>query len=464
MNESVRRVLAVLKVSLLRLWNSRQEVLLIFVVPVLFFSIFALIFSRGVGFKPKQVRVSIVNDDDSQLSLRVVQRLQQRDQLSQVTGVGRTEADWPAERLSRTLISRMNAEVVVYFPRGYADSLQTNDPASVQILSEGTNPVSSDVVEAILAQAIALEQATLKQSAINQSAIAYSVANSQTGSQRTIALESPSANGGTRSMASQLLTAQPDFIVQPVSGSNSLPQPTSRTQSHSNTDVQVNESLSSSTENLFLFDKQNVFASNKHQPKVAMYAAGIAVMFLLFSASGAGASLLEEKEAGTLGRLMSSKLSVGELLAGKWLYIWFLGLMQITVMFVWGQLVFQVDLLGHLPGFVLMAVATAAATASFALFLASVCRTRNQLNGISMVVVLGMSAIGGSMIPRYIMSESMQRLGKFTFNGWALDGFKKVFWFDLPITAIRTELLVLFSIAVLFALAANLLVRNWRIA
>ena len=37
---------------------------------------------------------------------------------------------------------------------------------------------------------------------------------------------------------------------------------------------------------------------------VSFYAAGIGVMFLLFSASGAGGSLLDEEESGTLGRLV----------------------------------------------------------------------------------------------------------------------------------------------------------------
>ncbi len=91
-------------------------------------------------------------------------------------------------------------------------------------------------------------------------------------------------------------------------------------------------------------------------------------MFLLFSASGTGASLLEEREAGTLGRLLTSRLSVTELLLGKWLYAATLGFVQLCVMFLWGQVFFGVDLLGHLPGFVAMSAVTTAACASFAIF------------------------------------------------------------------------------------------------
>lgn len=415
----------VLRVAILRLWNTKQELLLIFVVPILFFSIFALIFSKGVGHKPKQVRISIVNDDPTLLTKSIVRDLLNRDEVRRVTGIGNTSVDWPIEKLSRVIISNLNAEIVVYFPKGYAGSLATKEPKAVRILSEGTNPISSQVVEATLAQTIAMRKRVPGNPIKNVGVHFASVNSPATG------VAAPSANGADEQVPSTQLASSAS-LVSPSDGQ-------------------------------MRFDKLNVFASNKHEPKVAMYAAGIAVMFLLFSSSGAGASLLEEREAGTLERLLSSRMSITQLLIGKWLYIALLGFVQITTMFVWGQLVFSVDLLGHLPGFIVMATATTCASASFALFLASVCRSRNQLNGVSLVVVLGMSALGGSMIPRYIMSESMQELGKYTFNGWALDGFKKIFWYDMSLHAIRVEVFVLVLITIVFATATSVFVRRWSL-
>ena len=138
-----------------------------------------------------------------------------------------------------------------------------------------------------------------------------------------------------------------------------------------------------------------------------------------------------------------------------------LGMVQISAMFVWGQVVIGVDLVGHLPGFLAMSAATTAASASFALFLAGICKTRNQLNGVAVVLVLSMSALGGSMIPRYIMSDAMRRFGRFTFNGWALDGYQKIFWYDLPVSAVKTEVAVLLGIAAMFGLATSLLAHRW---
>ena len=60
--------------------------------------------------------------------------------------------------------------------------------------------------------------------------------------------------------------------------------------------------------------------------------------------------------------------------------------------------------------------------------LATLARSRAQLSGFSTILILTMSALGGSMFPRFLMSETMQKIGLVTFNAWALDGYLKVFW------------------------------------
>jgi len=206
----------------------------------------------------------------------------------------------------------------------------------------------------------------------------------------------------------------------------------------------------------------DLLAADKASPVVSMYAAGIAVMFLLFGAVGNAGSLLEEEETQTMERLMCSQLGMTRLLAGKWLLLWLVGIVQVTVMFAWAQLAFRVDLLGHLPGFALMTLVTAGAASSLALTLAALCRSRTQLNAVAVIVILCMSALGGSMVPRYVMSETMQQLGRVTFNAWALDGYTKVFWRDLPLKDLAPELAVLVPVTVVLFVVARLLARRWE--
>ena len=185
-------------------------------------------------------------------------------------------------------------------------------------------------------------------------------------------------------------------------------------------------------------------------------------MFLLFGATGGGGALLEERENQTLDRLLSTQMSMDQLLLGKWFYMSCVGVLQVGVMFVWAQLVFNVDLLGHLDGFLMMTVVTALAASGFGLFLATLCKSRGQLNGLSVILILTMSALGGSMVPRYLMSDELQQYGLWTFNAWALDGYTKVFWRELPVEALAPQLAVLLVSGVVFLLAARVLAVRWE--
>jgi ABC-2 type transport system permease protein len=141
-----------------------------------------------------------------------------------------------------------------------------------------------------------------------------------------------------------------------------------------------------------------------------------------------------------------------------------MGIVQITVMFLWGSFAFGLDLRHHLPGFFVMTAATAAAAASFGLVLATMSRSRQQLMGFANIIILTMSALGGSMFPRFLMSPTMQKIGLVTFNAWALDGYIKVFWREAPLTALAPQLAVLAGLTVMFLTAARSMARRWESA
>jgi ABC-2 type transport system permease protein len=81
---------------------------------------------------------------------------------------------------------------------------------------------------------------------------------------------------------------------------------------------------------------------------------------------------------------------------------------------------------------------------------------------VAVILILSMSALGGSMVPRYVMSETMRQVGKITFNAWALDGYIKVFWRDLRLLDLAPELTVLATTAVVLFGVARYLGRRWE--
>jgi ABC-2 type transport system permease protein len=395
----------VVRVGLLRMWHGRTEILLTFVVPIAFFTIFAFIFDEQIGLgKSPRVDIAIVDEDSTELSREFVAALAGWETLHVYAPADHEEGlfVFTAAAPARELVVAGTLPLAVVIPEGWSRSLAKPDtePVGLQLLADSSDPVATQVVTALLRQTsgrIAAERA--------------------------------------RQQVQIFLSLSPDeFAKSPIS--------------RFGTPAAI--------------EVVDLFAADKSNPVVSMYAAGIAVMFLLFGAVGNSGTLLEEEDNQTLDRLLCSDLTMNQLLIGKWLLMTLVGIVQVTIMFAWAQLTFGVDLLGHLPGFAVMTVVTAGAASSFALTLAALCRNRAQLNAVAVILILCMSALGGSMVPRYVMSETMQSVGKITFNAWALDGYIKVFWRNLPLSELAPELSVLAATALVLFFVARILARRWE--
>lgn len=417
-----------LRIFWIHLRRDRMVWLLTFIVPVAFFSVFALIFSGPRRGSTPVVRVAVINEDDSEFSKKLVAAME-KDKSLQV----RTKRENTEETLTRkdaeALVRDGNVSAAIILPEGLGNSFPSfsDKRPTVDVLADTSDPVAPQMLSGVL-QGLAMTAApdAMMRGGIEQ-------------------LERFGGPGAALTEEQRKVIEQAKrFLTQPkING----------------------ESGGGAANGLLAVNVVDVLGQEKTNPVIAFYAAAFAVMFLLFScANGAGGSLLEEIESGTLDRLLSSRLTMGQLLAGKWLSFIFLGILQITVMFLWGWVVFGVELWTHFPGFLVMTLFTAAAAAAFGIMLGTFCRTRGQLAGLSTAVITLMSAIGGSMFPRFLMTESMQRVGLLTFNAWALDGYQKVFWRDAPIWDLWPQLLVLAALTGVFFVVARLLARRWEMA
>ncbi len=111
-----------------------------------------------------------------------------------------------------------------------------------------------------------------------------------------------------------------------------------------------------------------------------------------------------------------------------------------------------------------MTVVTAAAAAALALMLATIAERAASSRLLDGILILTMSALGGSMFPRFLMSETMQKIGLVTFNAWALDGYLKVFWRNAPIWQLWPQVAVLSCLAIVFLGSARMIARRWEAA
>jgi ABC-2 type transport system permease protein len=421
---------AIIRSAMVSLRRDRGALALSFLLPVVFFSIFAVIFGGRRDTTPK-VRVLVVDEDHSRASGRLLQALQQEDALvvktrpAAVKGVEQPEYN---RVTAEAAVKEGAAPVAIVIPRGFGENPISFGPTdssrpTIQLLEDSSDMVAPQVINGLLQKVAMTSMPDLM--AEQGSKYVDQFAGGLTREQRDRIdegigyLREQQQNGGTASSASSGVIA---------------------------------------------VTNRAVVGENKNNPMVSFYAAAIGVMFLLFTASGAAGALLDEAESGTLDRVLSSRVTMTSLLLGKLTYNSLLAFVQLVVMFLWGWAVFKLDFWPHLAGFIVMGVCTAVAVASFGMLLASICRTRAQLGALSTLIILIMSSIGGSMFPRFLMPEAMQKAGLLTINAWAIDGFTKIFWRDEPISHLWPQVLVLVAIAIVLFAIARRIARRWEYA
>jgi len=164
-------------------------------------------------------------------------------------------------------------------------------------------------------------------------------------------------------------------------------------------------------------------------------------------------SFLQEKKDGTFQRILAAPLSKTALLIGKLLPYYFVNLIQIALMFCIGVVVFGMKL-GHLPALVIVSLALAAAANGLGLLVAALGKTEAQVNGLSVLLAITLSALGGMMVPTFIMPDLMKTLSLFTPHAWALAGYHDVIIRGLGTKEVLTEVAILLGFASFFFVIA----------
>lgn len=365
----------VIRIMTLALMRDRAALAMVFVLPGVVFVIFAAIFSGATGAGLK-VKVAIADDIETADSRRLVARILADGRLVRVGNQNDTGAR------VRALVLDGSADAGVVLVRGARalDQPQAEGAAPIEIVSDPTREISVAILDGIVQRAWA---DTFPDVPVRAAAALIDT---------RLAPFTPEQRARVAAGIDAMHTATTD-VAQPS--------------------ITVRSSATARPDG--------------PSTPVTYYAGAVAIMFLLFSALDGALTFLEERESGLLDRLATSPGGARVLIDGKFIFLVLRGVLQAGVIYAvaWG--LFAVDLPGHAGAWLLITVAGAVAAAGLALAFVTLCRTRQQATTLGQMLVLVVSAVGGSMVPRYLMPPQFQALGWATPNTWALEAYTNLF-------------------------------------
>ncbi|MEZ0396147.1 MAG: ABC transporter permease [Anaerolineales bacterium] len=325
---------------------------------------------NGIGNIP----VVIVNQDEGELGQTLIEVLRSED-LSELVSV--TVLDDPAA--ARRQVDDDLAAAAILIPAGFSQSVipaegQTaaGEPVALILYGNPTRPTSVGVVKAILEEFIArLEVGRV---------------------------------GGTV-VVTQLLTAG---LIQPAQA----------------------QAYALAMGQAAAFDEQPVIvlatnvaseAATDFNP-LAYIAPGTALMFLMFTVSNGGRTLLTERNQGTLPRLLVSPTTSAQVLGGKIFGTYLTGVAQMLILILTSTLLFRLEW-GDPLGVLVLVLAAVFGACGWGLVITALAKRPGQVSIVGSALMLIFGLLGGSFVDLSFMPPWVQAISKITPNAWGLDGF-----------------------------------------
>lgn len=164
--------------------------------------------------------------------------------------------------------------------------------------------------------------------------------------------------------------------------------------------------------------------------QLAQSVSGVTVMMLMFGLMACGSMLLQEREGGTLPRLLVASIPRSSVLWAKFLFSAVVGMIQLSVLFTYGNLVFRIEAFRDPVTLFILSLTWTAAATSFGMVIAAWARTTKQAEGVATLLILVMAALGGCWFPIQMMDlpVAAEIITRSTLTYWAMTGYQGMFW------------------------------------
>jgi ABC-2 type transport system permease protein len=394
---------AMFRVMALDLWRDRPALILTFVLPSIVFLIFSAVFAGATGLDVK-LKVAVADTARTPGAERLTQALL-------------ADKDLRAERVSPE--TRAGVEAAVRSGHDDAGVLVRADPAAagtpLVILADPSRAVAAPLTEARTREVL---QAATPDVLLT----------------RTLRDLAPAIGPLTPDQQDNIAFATDEAAHDPAKAVAAAP----------------------------LFVREQLVGARQGGANIAYYAGAVTILFALFAATHGALTLVDERRSGIADRILAGRAGIGPVVTGKLLFLIAQAAAQAALIFATAEIVYDVPVTSHLGLWLVTTAATALAAAGLTLGLVALCRTREQAQMLSTFVILILAAVGGSMVPRFLMPPWLQAVGWWTPHAWVIDAYQALLWRDEGVGALYKPWIVLTLIGVAGFLVAQAAARRIR--
>ncbi|MEJ2211070.1 MAG: ABC transporter permease [Anaerolineae bacterium] len=409
----IGNILAVTWKELTILFKDKGSLALIFLLPLLLGSMMGAANATMGSTEDATIllHVGLVDEDGQIFGTEVAKAVQAIEELD-VTVYG-TAAEAEAQ------VSQGDLAAAIVIPAGFTADINAYTPVSVDVIVDPGQPESASIVTGIMKQVV--DEVTI------WGEVQYGI--------RTI-LEGSGVLVGASVEQQRAVGAQTLGVIM----------------------TSLNEMRRTPAIAVISQDLEGAESENWVQTFMALMFPGFAVMFIFLNMSWSASSLLSEREAGTLRRLLAAPIPRGIVIAGKMLAYTLLACLQVLVLFAVARIAFGMPI-GHSPlGLVLLSLAVGLTSAALGMLIAALARSASQASSMGIILGLVLAAIGGciSMSGQPVFREPgfMGTLANLTPHAYALEGYYSLMAEDAALVSILPEMAMVLAFGAVFFLVA----------
>jgi len=179
-------------------------------------------------------------------------------------------------------------------------------------------------------------------------------------------------------------------------------------------------------------------------------------------------TLIRERQEGTLTRLMTMPVSSSRLLLGKVAAHLIICMIQFALMLAAGRFILPlfgtpVLELGSAPvALLLVAISAALAACGYGILVGVIAKSYDQAAIFGAVSIVIAAALGGVMVPVYVMPRFMQDISIISPLGWGLEAFLDIFVRNGDFISVLPQIIPLFGFFSTCMVIAMVIFYRWR--